>query len=57
MKVCWSSNINGSIKELNDVDDTLSTIVENSDTVLATVSNDGGSILGLAVEGSDDRSI
>ena len=28
MKVCWSSNINGSIKELNDVDDTLPTIVE-----------------------------
>jgi hypothetical protein len=24
---------------------------------LATVSNDGGSILGLAVDGSDDRSI
>ena len=32
MKVCWSSNINGSIKELNDVDDTLPTIVENGDT-------------------------
>jgi hypothetical protein len=32
MKVCWGSNINGSIKELNDVDDTLPTIVENGDT-------------------------